>query len=87
MLVDITNRCNKLVALLNVNDNLDIARIVANPYQLLDFACKRHFEHIDELISTSIEPACRALLYTLHMKRYETLGINQCCIKRTNLNR
>lgn len=87
LLVDITNRCNKLIALLNVNDNLDIARIVANPYQLLDFACKRHFENIDELIGTSIEPACRALLYTLHMKRYETLGINQCCIKRTNSNR
>ena len=69
LLEDITHRCRELLDSINIK--IDIEHVIANAYQLLQHA--------------NIEPACRALIYVLHMRRYERLGLNQRSVRRTNL--
>jgi hypothetical protein len=38
LLEDITHRCRELLDYININIDIDIARVIANPYQLIQHA-------------------------------------------------
>jgi hypothetical protein len=69
LLEDITHRCRELLDSININIDIDIARVIANPYQLLQHANNLQYSDACKFINSNIEPACRALIYALHMRR------------------
>jgi len=75
LLEDITYICRELLDSIIIN--IDIARVIANPYQLLQHANNLQYSDACKFINSNIEPACRALIYALHMRRYERLGLNK----------
>ena len=85
LLEDITHRFRELLDSININIDISIARVIANPYQLLQHANNLQYNDACKSIISNIEPACRALIYALHMRRYERLGLNQRPVRRTNL--
>jgi hypothetical protein len=46
LLEDITHRCRELLDYININIDIDIARVIANPYQLIQHANNLGRRHI-----------------------------------------
>jgi hypothetical protein len=55
VLLTITHRCRELLDSININ--IDIARVIANPYQLIQHASNLQYSDACKSIISNIEPA------------------------------
>lgn len=56
-----------------INTELDLACIIANPYNILNYHSSTQNSVVQRFINKNIEPACRTLIYKLHLERYKLL--------------
>ncbi|CAG2206523.1 unnamed protein product [Mytilus edulis] len=78
----------KVLELLNINMHdidVDFIHVIINPYHLVNYCGTSLTSELCAFINTHIEPACRTLIYKLHLHRYKLLNLGQKRSRKYNL--
>ena len=85
----ILERCTELLTSFNIGLDvcLDLTLLIANPYHLAQYVFNsRMHSDLCTYIACNIEPACRTLIYKLHVKRYILLDGCHRTVRKNNLS-
>lgn len=78
----------KVLELLNINMHdidVDFIHVIINPYHLVNYCGTSLTSELCAFINIHIEPACRTLIYKLHLHRYKLLNLDQKRSRKNNL--
>ncbi|CAC5419306.1 unnamed protein product [Mytilus coruscus] len=81
----IREQCLRLVELFNISLDINLIHVIINPYHLVKFCACTQTSDLCSFISLHVEPACRTLIYNLHMQRYKLLNTGQKNLRKSNL--
>ncbi|CAG2248572.1 unnamed protein product [Mytilus edulis] len=81
----IREQCLRLVDLFNISLDINLIHVIINPYYLVKFCACTQTSDLCSFISLHVEPACRALIYNLHMQRYKLLNTVQKNLRKSNI--